>query len=154
ADLVVDDQLVEHVHGRDRRLVAGAEDHADAAVAVRPFAIDPSLRRLLAGLDPDVAGDASQEQLVDGALRVYARHPLTVGALPGARQLRLAAGVERLGEDAQVAHDRERAAQILLAVAVAALDVAFDGAGGGRPAVGDREQRAHAGAQQGRALGR
>src|SRR5439155_25324183 len=60
-DLVLDEELVEYIHRRDRRHVAAAEDEAHAALGLL-LAIDRALRRRLAFLDPDVCRDAHEEE--------------------------------------------------------------------------------------------
>src|SRR5690606_12913887 len=59
ANLIVDDELIEDIHRRDRALIPRAEDDADPALADAPRrlgAIDPALRGLLPRLNEDVAG--------------------------------------------------------------------------------------------------
>ena len=107
AHLVVDDQLVQHVHRRDRALVARSEHDAHPAGTRAPgrlVAVQLPLARLLAGLDPDVAGHAGKQGPIEQRLREGARDPLPVGALPGLGQGRLPVRLERLGEQPQVAH--------------------------------------------------
>ncbi len=152
ADLVVDDELVEHVHGGDGALVAGAEDDADAALAGLAgglLTVDAPLGGPLAGLDPDVAGHAGEERLVDEVLREDAGHPLAVGATVRGGELGLAVGLERLGEEAEVAHRGQRAAEVFLAVAVATDGITLDARRELCPAIGDLERGLHATPEEG-----
>src|SRR5262249_39097667 len=65
-DLVLGEELVEEVHRRDRRDIAGAEDERDLSGPALRLAVDPPLARRLALLEPNLGGEAAEHDLVLG----------------------------------------------------------------------------------------